>query len=38
MRILTRHAKNSDAAKALLRFFAAPDTLEVIQAKGMGPQ
>ena len=31
------HARHPDAAKDLLRFFAAPAALEVIRAKGMEP-
>jgi molybdate transport system substrate-binding protein len=34
---MSPHAKNPDAAKALLRFFAEPVAREVIKAKGMDP-
>jgi len=34
---VSSHARHADAAQALLRFFAAPEALEVIKAKGMDP-
>jgi molybdate transport system substrate-binding protein len=34
---MSPHAKNPDAARALLRFFAEPAALAVIKAKGMNP-
>jgi len=34
---MSPHARNPDAAKALLRFFAEPVALDLIKAKGMDP-
>lgn len=34
---ISPHARNPDAAGALLRFFAAPEAAEMIKAKGMEP-